>query len=98
MVSMVPSDQYATVQQISNVSLSFIPSYYGEWITFNTQKAPFDNVKVRQALNYAFDKRAIRQLYYGPQRRRDEGDARQPDPVDVREVRLAGGLGPAPGV
>jgi peptide/nickel transport system substrate-binding protein len=66
MVSMVPSDQYATVEQIENVSLSFIPSYYGEWITFNTQKAPFDNVKVRQALNYAFDKKGIRQLYYGP--------------------------------
>lgn len=67
MISMVPSDQYATVQQMSDVSLSFIPSYYGEWITFNTQKAPFDNVKVRQALNYAFDKRAVRQLYYGPE-------------------------------
>jgi peptide/nickel transport system substrate-binding protein len=66
MVAEVPSDQYATVQTIDNVSLSFIPSYYGEWITFNTQKAPFDNVKVRQAMNYAFDKRAVRQLYYGP--------------------------------
>lgn len=67
MVSMVPSDQYATVEQIEDVSLSFIPSYYGEWITFDTQAAPFDNVKVRQALNYAFDKRAVRQLYYGPE-------------------------------
>ena len=67
MVAMVPSDQYATVQQAENLDLSFIPSYYGEWITFNTQKAPFDNVKVRQALNYAFDKKGIRQLYYGPE-------------------------------
>lgn len=67
MVAMVPSDQYATVQQVENVDLSFIPSYYGEWITFNTQKAPFDNAKVRQALNYAFDKKGIRQLYYGPE-------------------------------
>ncbi|MFM2106889.1 MAG: hypothetical protein RL338_1921 [Chloroflexota bacterium] len=65
MISMVPSDQYATVQAMDNVELSFVPSYYGEWITFNTQAAPFDNVKVRQALNYAFDKRAVRQLYYG---------------------------------
>ncbi len=66
MVAMVPSDQYATVQQVESVDLSFIPSYYGEWITFNMQKAPFDNVKIRQALNYAFDKKGIRQLYYGP--------------------------------
>lgn len=65
MISMVPSDQYATVQAMDGVELSFVPSYYGEWITFNTRAAPFDNVKVRQALNYAFDKRAVRQLYYG---------------------------------
>lgn len=64
-IANVPSDQYATVQQIENVNLRFVPSYYGEWITFNTQAAPFDNVKIRQAMNYAFDKRAVRQLYYG---------------------------------
>ena len=29
------------------------------YIAFNTEKAPFDNVKVRQALNYAVDKKAI---------------------------------------
>ena len=66
-IANVPSDQYATVQTIDDVSLTFVPSYYGEWITFNTQKAPFDNVKLRQALNYAFDKKGIRQLYYGPE-------------------------------
>jgi len=66
-ISNVPSDQYATVEQIETVDLSFTPSYYGEWLTFNTQAAPFDNVKVRQAMNYAFDKKAVRQLYYGPE-------------------------------
>ncbi|RKF18574.1 ABC transporter substrate-binding protein [Alginatibacterium sediminis] len=29
------------------------------YLAFNTQKAPFDNVKVRQALNYAVNKQAI---------------------------------------
>lgn len=29
------------------------------WTTFNTQKKPFDNVKVRQAINYAVNKDAI---------------------------------------
>ena len=64
-IANVPSDQYDTVKAIDAVNLAFVPSYYGEWITFNTQKAPFDNVKVRQAMNYAFDKKAVRQLFYG---------------------------------
>jgi peptide/nickel transport system substrate-binding protein len=64
LVNNVPSDQYATVQGFENVSLTFAPSYYGEWITFNTQTPPFDNVKVRQALNYAVDKAGLRQLYW----------------------------------
>jgi peptide/nickel transport system substrate-binding protein len=64
-ISNVPSDQYETVRSIEAVNLQFVPSYYGEWITFNTAVAPFDNVKLRQAMNYAFDKKAVRQLYYG---------------------------------
>ena len=64
-VNNIPSDQYATVKAIKDVNLTFTESYYGEWITFNTKKAPFDNVKVRQALNYAFDKKAVRELFYG---------------------------------
>ena len=64
-VNNIPSDQYATVKAIKDVNLTFTQSYYGEWMTFNTKKAPFDNVKVRQALNYAFDKKAVRELFYG---------------------------------
>ena len=64
-INNIPSDQYATVKAISDVDLTFTTSYYGEWMTFNTKKAPFDNVKIRQALNYAFDKKAVRELFYG---------------------------------
>ena len=64
-INNIPSDQYQTVQGISDVDLTFTDSYYGEWITFNTKQAPFDNVKARQAMNYAFDKKAVRELYYG---------------------------------
>ena len=63
LVNNVPSDQYETVQTFENVNLTFAPSYYGEWITFNTQLPPFDNVQVRQALNYAIDKAGLRALY-----------------------------------
>lgn len=66
-INNIPSDQYATVKAIKDVDLTFTDSYYGEWITFNTQKPPFDNVKIRQALNYAFDKKAVRELFYGPE-------------------------------
>lgn len=34
------------------------------YIAFNTEKAPFDNVKVRQALNYATDKNTILNVVY----------------------------------
>ena len=64
-INNIPSDQYETVKGIADVDLSFTDSYYGEWMTFNMKKAPFDNVKIRQALNYAFDKKAVRELFYG---------------------------------
>jgi peptide/nickel transport system substrate-binding protein len=64
-INNIPSDQYATVRGFADVDLTFTDSYYGEWITFNTQKAPFNNVKARQAMNYAFDKKAVRELFYG---------------------------------
>lgn len=66
LVNNVPSDQFETVRSFPDVTLTFHPSYYGEWITFNTQAAPFDNVQVRQAMNYALDKAGLRALYYGP--------------------------------
>lgn len=34
------------------------------YVAFNTEKAPFDQVKVRQALNYAVDKKAILDAVY----------------------------------
>lgn len=34
------------------------------YFAFNTEKAPFDNVKVRQALNYAIDRNAIIEAVY----------------------------------
>jgi peptide/nickel transport system substrate-binding protein len=39
-INNIPSDQYATVKAISSVDLTLTDSYYGEWITFNTQQAP----------------------------------------------------------
>jgi len=36
-----------------------VPELFTRAIHFNTTKAPFDNVKVRQAINHAIDKKAI---------------------------------------
>jgi YVTN family beta-propeller protein len=38
-----------------------------DWISLNTHEPPFNNVLARQALNYAIDRRAITNLYGGPE-------------------------------
>jgi peptide/nickel transport system substrate-binding protein len=52
----VPADQIPVVQQMENVDLQLQESFLTDWIAFNTQRPPFDNLKVRQAFNYAIDK------------------------------------------
>jgi peptide/nickel transport system substrate-binding protein len=59
-----PADQIPIVQGMDNVTLTFTDSYYSNFLAFNTQRPPFDNVKVRQALNYALDKQALMQNLY----------------------------------
>lgn len=64
-IGAIPGDQLPIVQQMSNVDLQLSDSFLTDFIAFNTQVAPFDNVKVRQALNYAIDKPAVRQVSLG---------------------------------
>jgi peptide/nickel transport system substrate-binding protein len=59
-----PSDQLPIVQAMENVTIDFQDSYLSYFLAFNTQRAPFDNVKVRQALNYALDKVLLTQNLY----------------------------------
>ncbi len=40
-------------------SIYFQPGLNIAYVAFNTEKAPFDNVKVRQALNLAVDKKRL---------------------------------------
>ncbi len=63
-----PSDQLPIVQGMDNVTIDFQDSYLSYFLAFNTQLPPFDNVKVRQALNYAMDKVLLTQnLYSAPE-------------------------------
>lgn len=50
-----PSDVVET-QNNSALQVSTVPAFMTAFVALNTQKPPFDNVKVRQAVNYAFDK------------------------------------------
>jgi peptide/nickel transport system substrate-binding protein len=59
-----PADQLPIIQAMDNVTLTFTDSYYSNFLAFNTQRPPFDNVKVRQALNYAMDKKLLMQNLY----------------------------------
>ncbi len=54
-----PVTDLQSLSQNSAVKLLKAPSDRSVFIAINTTKPPFDNVKVRQALNYAVDKNAI---------------------------------------
>jgi peptide/nickel transport system substrate-binding protein len=59
-----PADQLPIVMGMDNVSVDFQDSYLSYFLAFNTQRPPFDNLKVRQALNYAMDKVLLTQNLY----------------------------------
>lgn len=58
-----PAD-IAKLKADSNITLLTKPGLNVGYLNFNLQKAPFDNVKVRQALNYAVNKDAIIESVY----------------------------------
>ncbi|MDR2758580.1 MAG: ABC transporter substrate-binding protein [Spirochaetaceae bacterium] len=48
----------------SNLTVTQDPSNRVNFITMNTEKPPFNNVKLRQAVNYAIDRDAVRDIVY----------------------------------
>jgi peptide/nickel transport system substrate-binding protein len=58
-----PSD-LANVEGDSNLQKILRPSFNVGYVGFNTQKEPFNNPKVRQALNHVVDKKAIIKAFY----------------------------------
>lgn len=51
--------QFDIINQNKNLTLHTVDALNVGYLAFNTEKKPFDNVLVRQALNYATDKKAI---------------------------------------
>lgn len=63
-INPVPSEQLEALKNDSNITIETKPSIITRYINMNTAKKPFDNVKVRQALNYAIDKEAYSKVVY----------------------------------
>lgn len=55
----VPPDDLNRLRDAENLQVIEEPSMHVWWTAFNTQKEPFNDVKVRQAVNYAVNKEAI---------------------------------------
>lgn len=54
----MPTEQVSEVEGDSNIVVDKIDSTIVRYITLNTMKKPYDDLKVRQAINYAIDKDA----------------------------------------
>jgi peptide/nickel transport system substrate-binding protein len=61
-----PSSRYAEVKEdFEGTQFRVEPTISTYYFWMNTQKAPFDDVKVRQAVNYAIDGEALERIYAG---------------------------------
>ncbi|KOR89810.1 glutathione ABC transporter substrate-binding protein [Paenibacillus solani] len=54
----MPTEQVSDVEGDSNIVIDKIDSTIVRYVTLNTMKKPYDDLKVRQAINYAIDKDA----------------------------------------
>lgn len=62
----VPFNRISDLSKNANLQVTKFTSTYVNYVTFNTQHAPLDDIKVRQALNYATDVAAlIKTILYG---------------------------------
>jgi YVTN family beta-propeller protein len=61
----VPAADYQQLELQDPAQLHSNPQFAVEFLPFNTHLAPFNDVRVRQALNYAIDRGEIARLYGG---------------------------------
>jgi peptide/nickel transport system substrate-binding protein len=66
LVGQVPAAQYQQLEQHDPAQVHSNPQFAVEFIPFNTHLPPFNDVRVRRALNYAIDRNTIARLYGGP--------------------------------
>lgn len=61
----VPPELFDTLAQTPGIQVKTAPSTQPKWMEMNVNKPPFDDVSVRQAMNYAVDKQLIIDEIYG---------------------------------
>ena len=64
-ITNVPQDLVPTLEANENVQVKTAGGTQPKWLELNVNMAPFDDVRVRQALNYAVDKDLIIEQIYG---------------------------------
>jgi glutathione transport system substrate-binding protein len=61
----VPFEQVETLKAKPNLEVTVAPSIVQRYLSLNMQQKPFDNPKVREALNYGINKDAMIKVVYG---------------------------------
>lgn len=60
----LPPEQAEQLKQSPKVDVVTSPSIIARYLSMNTKQKPFDNVKVRQAVNYAINKEALAKVAF----------------------------------
>jgi len=64
-IQAVPAELVETLEQTPGIQVKSAPGTQPKWMEMNVSKPPFDDVRVRQALNYAVDKQLIIDELFG---------------------------------
>lgn len=64
-IQSVPADLVDTLNQVPGIEVLTAPGTSPLWMELNVNKPPFDDVRVRRALNYAVDKELLIEAVYG---------------------------------
>lgn len=88
-IQMAPVEQIPVLKANPNLAVNVVPSVVMRYMSMNMNEKPFDNPKVRQAVNYAINKQALCKVAYS-------GYARPADGVIPEQIPNAVKLGPWP--
>lgn len=64
-IQAVPAELVSTLEQTPGIQVKTAPGTAPLWMEMNVNQPPFDDVKVRQAMNYAVDKDLIIEKIFG---------------------------------
>lgn len=64
-IQALPPELISTLEQTPGIQVKTVPGTQPKWVELNVNAPPFNDVRVRQALNYAVDKDLIIQAIYG---------------------------------